>query len=218
MHDRATSGRGASSSSPSRSGRVTGRWSRRRGTRRRPSRARSPPPAGTPCRRMIRIENSSSAAALARKSSRYGPSGEAPPPRRPSGGRGSPAARVVHVLMGEDDQLQVLDPSAERIERPLELVQRLARVRAGVDQRQRIVLDQVAVDPSDQERRRDGDAVDAGAAPRVRRLLGVGAAELDPLTSGSARAPRRAWPPCPRGSAATPGTGAAAARCSRRGR
>ena len=43
----------------------------------------------------------------------------------------------------------------------LELVERLAGVRPGVDQRQRVVLDQVAVDAPDGERRRDRQAVDA---------------------------------------------------------
>ena len=39
--------------------------------------------------------------------------------------------------------------------------QRRAGVRARVDERERIVLDQIAVDPADHERRRDGEDVDA---------------------------------------------------------
>ena len=59
----------------------------------------------------------------------------------------------------------------------LELVERLAGVRAGVDQRQRLVLDQVAVDPSDQERRRQRHPVDPGALPRsASGVLGAGSA------------------------------------------
>ena len=111
---------------------------------------------------------------------------------------------VVHVLVGDHDQLEVLDRPAVRGQRLLELVERLARVRAGVDQRQRVVLDQVAVDPPDQERRRDGEAVDAGPRRRARARQRPRAGP-DPsgsrrlLTSGSSRAPRRAGAPCPRG-------------------
>ena len=67
---------------------------------------------------------------------------------------------VVDVLVGDDDPLQVLDPVAEVGQRALELVERLARVRPDVDQRQRVVLDQVAVDPPDHERRRDRERAD----------------------------------------------------------
>ena len=67
---------------------------------------------------------------------------------------------VVDVLVGDDDPLEVLDPVAVAGERPLELVECLARVRPDVDQRQRLVLDQVAVHPPDHERRRDREAVD----------------------------------------------------------
>ena len=58
-------------------------------------------------------------------------------------------AEVVDVLVGDDHQLDLLDPVPERLELVLELVERLARVRPGVDQGQRLVLDQVAVDPAD---------------------------------------------------------------------
>ena len=81
-------------------------------------------------------------------------------------------------------------------ERALELVERLAGVRARVDERQRVVLDQVAVDAPDRERRRDRDAVDRAAHERI------------------SAAPRRAGAPCPRWRRASRGSGAAAARCS----
>ena len=67
---------------------------------------------------------------------------------------------VVDVLVRDDDPLEVLDAVPVLGQRALELVERLARVRADVDQRQRLVLDQVAVDPPDHERRRDGQRVD----------------------------------------------------------
>jgi hypothetical protein len=59
---------------------------------------------------------------------------------------------VVHVLMGDHDQLELLDRVAKLRQSLLQLVERFARVRAGVDQRERLVLDQVAVDAADQER------------------------------------------------------------------
>ena len=74
---------------------------------------------------------------------------------------------MIHVLVGENDQLEVLHPVPVRGERAFQLVERLARVGPGVDQRQRLVLDQVAVDPADKERRGDGEPADPG-------LLGYG--------------------------------------------
>ena len=65
-------------------------------------------------------------------------------------------------LVGEDHQVEVGDPVPEVAELVLELVERLAGVRAGVHQGERLVLDQVAVDAPDRERRRDAEAVDAG--------------------------------------------------------
>jgi hypothetical protein len=91
---------------------------------------------------------------------------------------------VVHVLVGDHDQLEVLDAPAERGERLLELVERLARVRPGVDQRQRLVVDEVAVDAPDRERRRDGQAVDARVGGEGRQLHGA----------TNPRRPRRARP------------------------
>ncbi len=67
---------------------------------------------------------------------------------------------VVGVLVGEHDPPEILDRVAVLAQRGLERVERLARVRAGVDERERVVLDQVAVDPPDHERRRDGQRVD----------------------------------------------------------
>ena len=69
-------------------------------------------------------------------------------------------AEVVDVLMGDHDPLEVLDAVAVVAQRALELVQRLAAVGPDVDDRQRVVLDQVAVDPADHERRRDRERVD----------------------------------------------------------
>ena len=71
-------------------------------------------------------------------------------------------AEVVDVLVGDDDAPQVLDAVAVHGQGALELVERLARVRARVDERQRLVLDQVAVDAPDRERGRDRQAVVAG--------------------------------------------------------
>ena len=80
------------------------------------------------------------------------------------------------MLVGDDDPLEVLDAAAVLGQRALELVERLARVRAGVDERQRVVLDQVAVDAPDRERRRDRQAVVAG-------LRGAGHERMRPSTS-----------------------------------
>jgi hypothetical protein len=73
-------------------------------------------------------------------------------------------ADVVDVLVGHEDQLQVLDPVPERAQLALQLVERDAGVRTAVDERERLVLDQVDVDPPDRERRRDGEPVDPGRA------------------------------------------------------
>jgi hypothetical protein len=81
-------------------------------------------------------------------------------------------AEVVHVLVGDHEQLDVLDRVPVRGQRLLELVQRLGRVRARVDERQRRVLDQVGVDAPDHERRGDRQAVDARVGgERQRRAL-----------------------------------------------
>jgi hypothetical protein len=69
-------------------------------------------------------------------------------------------ALVVEVLVGDDDELEVLDLAAVVGQRALELVERLARVGAGVDQRERVVLDELDVDPPHHERRGDREAMD----------------------------------------------------------
>ena len=68
---------------------------------------------------------------------------------------------MVHVLVREHDQLEVLDPDAEFGQSALQVVERGAGVQAGVDQRQRLAGQQVAVDPPDGKRRGYGDPVDA---------------------------------------------------------
>ena len=103
---------------------------------------------------------------------------------------------VVDVLVGDDDPLEVLDAAAVLGQRRLERGQRRGRVRPGVDQRQRVVLDQVAVDPPDRERRGDGERVDGACR----------AAHASPELGGGGRARPRARRP-----AARPSVHAAAA-------
>ena len=97
---------------------------------------------------------------------------------------------VVDVLVGDDEQLEVLDRVPARGERPLELVQRLGRVGARVDERQRVVLDQVRVDAADRERRRDGEAVDPGVLARPSTRSRADEAE-DLVARGAPCPPRR---------------------------
>src|SRR4029077_8830191 len=93
-------------------------------------------------------------------------------------------AEVVDVLVGEDDQLQVVDRVAALSELALQLVERFAGVGAGVDQSQGLVLDQVAVDPADGKGRGDAEPVDAGQRGLLQGLLGVqGHALINPRTS-----------------------------------
>ncbi|HEV2785959.1 MAG TPA: hypothetical protein VGV67_06200 [Solirubrobacteraceae bacterium] len=78
---------------------------------------------------------------------------------------------MVDVLVGDDDQLEVLDAPAVRGERALERVECRTGVRAAVEKRQRVVLDEVRVDAADLERSRDRQAVDCGVGgARERRL------------------------------------------------
>ena len=79
---------------------------------------------------------------------------------------------VVHVLVGEDDQLDVVDRIAVLGELMVELVERAPGVRPGVDERQRLVLDQIRVHAADGERRRDPQDVDARLGGAGERLLG----------------------------------------------
>ncbi len=69
-------------------------------------------------------------------------------------------AEVVDVLMGDDQELEVLDRVPARGEGPFELVQRLRRVGPRVDQREGLVLDQVRVDAPHREGRGYRKAVD----------------------------------------------------------
>ena len=93
-------------------------------------------------------------------------------------------AEVVDVLVGDDHQLEVVDRVAALGQLRLQLVERLARVGAGVDQGQRLVLDQVAVDPPDGEGGGDAQAVDPGQRRLLQRLLGrQGHARISPSTS-----------------------------------
>ena len=81
-----------------------------------------------------------------------------------------------------------------------QLVERLAGVGPGVDQGQRLVLDQVAVDPPDRERGRDRAGGGSRPAPPARAPP-----RGSVVTPGSARGPRRGGAPCPRARPATRG-------------
>ena len=76
------------------------------------------------------------------------------------------------MLVGEHDQLDVLERVAVLGELVLQLVERAPGVRPGVDQRERVVLDQVGVDAPDRERRRDPQQVDARLGGARERRLG----------------------------------------------
>ena len=79
-----------------------------------------------------------------------------------SAGEDRDKPEVVDVLVGDDDQPEILDAAPVGGEGALERVQRGAGVRAAVDERQRVVVDEVGVDAADPERCRDRQAVDAG--------------------------------------------------------
>ena len=92
---------------------------------------------------------------------------------------GDPAARafadrggepdVVGVLVGEDQQLDVLDPEAVAREPRLERGERLRCVRPGVDERERVTPEEPAVDGADGERRREDERLhrQAGGATTI---------------------------------------------------
>ncbi len=67
---------------------------------------------------------------------------------------------MVDVLVGEDHQLDVLQPVSQTGDPALQLVEAGARVGAGVDESERVVVDQVHVHPAHRERRGNGEAVD----------------------------------------------------------
>ena len=67
---------------------------------------------------------------------------------------------MVVVLVGQDEQLDVLDGDAERCESFVQARLGLLHQRAGVDERQRVAAEQPRVDVADLERRRERDAVD----------------------------------------------------------
>jgi hypothetical protein len=69
---------------------------------------------------------------------------------------------MVDVLVGEEHELDVLECVPERGDTARQLVERRARIGPGVDQSQRVVLDQVDVDAPDGEGRGYREAMDAG--------------------------------------------------------
>ena len=79
---------------------------------------------------------------------------------------------VVDVLVGEDHQLDVLERAAALGELVLELVEGASGVGPRVDQRERVVLDQVGVDAADRERGGDPQQVDARLGGARKRRLG----------------------------------------------
>ena len=80
-------------------------------------------------------------------------------------------AEVVDVLVAEDHEPDVLERVSQPCDPALELVERGTRIRPGVDERERLVLDQVDVDAPDRERGRDREPVDTGARPLRRNRL-----------------------------------------------
>ena len=110
-------------------------------------------------------------------------------PRR----RGHPRARaaddlrgepdVVVVLVGEHDELDVLDPQADRAQALLERDPGLVAPRPGVDEGQRIAAQHPAADGSDRERRGQLEpmhAVGKHGAQRTRGPLHYGSGPMPP--------------------------------------
>ena len=104
----------------------------RPGTPTRPCAARCTMSSGMPLRSITPLANSSSRAASSREVlGEAGPACRSPPPRRPEWPDDDvDQAEVVDVLVREHDQLDVVDRAAVLGELVLELVERLARVRA----------------------------------------------------------------------------------------
>jgi hypothetical protein len=101
------------------------------------------------------------------------------------------------MLVGEEDQLEVLDREAERGEPVLETRLGLLHQRPRVDERERLAAQQPGVHVTDLERRRERDAVDAlGQHPRHPR---AGTARPEPpcFFTDSYVAPRWFLPAAP---------------------
>ena len=75
-------------------------------------------------------------------------------------------AEMVDVVVCHHYELDVLERMAEGRDAALQRVERGARVRARIDQCQRLVLDQVDVHAADRERRRYREPVNAGCRGR----------------------------------------------------
>jgi hypothetical protein len=93
---------------------------------------------------------------------------------------------MVDVLVGDDDQLEVLDPMAEGVQLALQLVERLAGVGSRVDQGERVVLEQVGVDPADLKRGGDPEQTNPRLGyplPGLRRNGVIAHDRISPRTS-----------------------------------
>src|SRR5688500_592033 len=73
--------------------------------------------------------------------------------------------------MGQDDQLEILEPVAQPGDAALQLVERGARVRTGVYERERLVRERVDVDSPDREGRGDRQAMDPGRGGGRERIV-----------------------------------------------
>ena len=169
----------------------------RRGSCARRCAARVTTSSGMPWRSISAAANSSSRSA---SSPKFSTNGTTHVDRRDLGARALgddvDQAEVVDVLVGEDDQLEVLDRVAEPASWRSSSSSALPEFGPGVDQGQRLVLDQVAVDPPDRERGRDPQAVDARVGGR--------AASASSASRRRSRADQRQHlvalgAPCPRG-------------------
>ena len=147
--------------------------------------------SGIPCSVMTLLANASSASMPSSYCAAHGASSvERRDLRARAAGEDRHEPEVVHVLVGDDDELEVLDAVAVRGERALERVERRAGVRPAVEQRQRVVLDEVRVDEPDLKRRRDLQPVDArvgGPRERVGRVGCVAHERMIPRISSRRR-------------------------------
>ncbi len=199
-------GRPSASISPSASGRVTSTCEPQPRKLRETLRSAVVTSSGMPLRSITSTANSSSSSASSSKSASRSAA-------TPSAATSAPecSTRISTRPMWSmcwwviTIRLEVVDRVAALVQAAGQFVERLAGVGAGVDQGQRLVLDQVGVDRADRERGRDRDPVDAGERRLLERLLGGHARTPHSLTSGSAPAARRGGAPCPRARAATRG-------------